>query len=92
MAAQRSVGRAEAAGGNGGYGENVKDVTMIQRTGNVRNSAPLAPLAALFAAYEAVNAACDRAHERDDQHAGSLLHHRAGVLAQLTAPQNGGAR
>ncbi len=88
----REIGQAEAAGTNGGYGEDVKDMQMIQRSESHRNRPPLPVTAALFHHLEAANAAHDAAHDGgNEDRAAGLLAYRNAVLAQLTAPQNGGA-
>ncbi len=66
---------------------------MIARIESHRNRPPLPVAAALYHRLEAVNAAHDAAHDGgNEDRAAGLLAHRNAVLAQLTAPQNAGAR
>lgn len=95
MTAPPEIGQAEPPGQTAGIGGTGLEwsKSMVPRTGNIRNSAPLAPIPALFAALEAATLASDRAHERDEQQAPALLAHRDVIVQQIVGTAGtGGAR
>ncbi len=82
----REIGQAEAAGTNGGYGENVKGNNMIARIESHRNRPPLPVAAALFHHLEAANAAHDAAHDGgNEDRTAALLSYRAMIVQRITS-------
>lgn len=87
------IGHANAAGGNGGKGEDLKGKQMIPRTAP-RPKPPLHPTCILFHTLEAVNAAHDAAHDGgNEDRATGLLAHRNVIVQQIVGTAGtGGAR